>query len=348
MAHGIERIWENTVEVDSFAFAGAPAWHGLGQRVGERADPSITLPQIERAARADWRVVTDAVKTCTGDQEIDGVQALLRDRDERVLGFTTSKYSIIQHRDLGGLLDVLVENGRATWETVGVLNAGQRVFYTVRLKTKIEALPGDETELFAIATTSHDGTATATLLLSAVRVVCANTLAVALSRNVDMVSVRHTGRAADALTRARDVVLGVDQRVQQMDEAMAMLTRIVMNERQAQRFLDLVAPVPALPPAETFVGFAEEKQKRILYERDLAVRVQAKLAELHETHVGQEIARRGTGYAWLQAATAYATHTMRSTSKIESLMVGDAAKLGRRAFTVLTEKTTREQILDAA
>lgn len=125
MAHGIERIHEHGIDVDCFAFTGARAWHGLGQEVGARADPSITLSQIERAARADWGVVTDAVKTCTGDQKIDGVQALLRDRDAKVLGFTTSKYAVIQHRDLGVLLDVLVENRRATWETVGVLSDGR-------------------------------------------------------------------------------------------------------------------------------------------------------------------------------------------------------------------------------
>ena len=133
-----------------------------------------------------------------------------------------------------------------------------------------------------------------------------------------------------------------------MDAAMAMLTKIVMNEKQAQKFLDLVHPVPALPASETFVGYAEEKQKRILYEQDLAIRVQARIAELHETHVGQELAQRGSGYAWIQAASAYATHVMRSSSKIESLIVGDAAKLGRRAFGVLTEQRTRDQVLQAA
>jgi phage/plasmid-like protein (TIGR03299 family) len=317
--------------------------------VGGRGDPAITLDIIERDARADWSVVSDHVKTGSDDQSIEGVQALVRDRDRKVLGFATSRYAVIQHRQLGELLDALVGAGKATWETCGVLNDGQRVFYSVRLQTRIEALPGDETELFCVATTSHDGTATANLLLSGVRVVCQNTLSLALSNNVDAVTVRHTGRAVDALDRAREVVLAIGERVEQMDAAMDMLTRIVLNEQQTQRFLDLVHPVPVLPSAEAFRRYGEDKQKRLLYEQDRAMRVQARIRELHETGEGHDIKGvHGTGYGWLNAVTHFATHEMRSKSKIESNLVGEASKLGRRAFHVLTEKATREQVLIAA
>ena len=348
MGHGIERIIESGEEVDCFGYVGARAWHGLGQKVGERGDPAVTLPQVEHAARADWNVVTDDVNTRSTGQEIGGVQALMRERDMRVLGFTTDRYAVIQHRELGKLLDVLVASGKATWESCGVLDDGRRIFYSARLVTRIEAVSGDETELFAVATTSHDGSATATLLLSSVRVVCQNTLTLAMSRNVDSVRVRHTGGAGDALARARDVVLDVDGRIASIDAAMNMLARITLTERQAQRFLDLVNPVPALPSVEVFVSFTEERQKRLLYAQDLAMRVQAKIKELHESHIGQDVARRGSGYAWVQASTAYATHVMRSAGKVESLLVGDAAKLGRRAFTVLTEAETRADVLAAA
>lgn len=347
MGHGIERIIENGNEVDSFAFAGAPAWHTLGQRVGEQGDQSITLHEIERAARADWRVVTDAVMTIGKGEVINGVQALLRDRDRKVLGCASGRYAVIQHEELGALLNELVRDGRGTWETCGVLNDGVRVFYSVRLKTRLEALPGDETELFAIATTAHDGSATANLILSSVRVVCRNTLSIAMAKNVDSVTIKHIGGVRDALGRARDIVLGIGRRVEQMDDAMKDLTRIVLTEQRAQKFLDLVHPVPALPASEAFSSFSEARQKRALYLQDLAMRVQARIRELHETGEGHDVAGHGTGYAWLQATTNYATHVMRSASKIESLLVGDASKLGRRAFGLLTERDTRDQILAA-
>ena len=349
MSHGIERlVLDDGSTTDCYSYTGSAAWHALGQRLGESGDATVTLAQIEQAAQADWSVITDEVKTVGDNQAIEGVQALLRDRDRKVLGFTTNRYAVIQHQQLGALLNALVENRKATWATCGVLNGGQRVFYSVQLKTKIEALPGDETDLFCVATTSHDGTATANLILSGVRVVCANTLALALSQNIDAVSVRHTGRAADALEKARDVVLAVDQRVEQMDAAMDMLTRIVLSEKQSQKFLDLVHPVPALPPVDVFKGYGEEKQKRALYEQDLAMRVQARVRELHETGEGHDIKGvHGSGYGWLNAVTHYATHEMRSRSKIESTMVGDASKLGRRAYSVLTEPATRELVLNA-
>ena len=247
------------------------------------------------------------------------------------------------------MLDALVENRQATWATCGVLNDGQRVFYSVKLNTKIEALPGDATDLFCVATTTHDGTATANLLVSSVRVVCQNTLTFALSNNVDTVRVRHVGCVSDVLKRAHDVVIGIDANVANIDAGMKMLTRIVLTERQSQKFLDLVHPVPALPPVDVFKGYSEEKQKRALYEQDLAMRVHARIRELHETGAGQDMKGvHGSGYGWLNAVTDFATHDKRSKSKLESTMVGDASKLGRRAYAVLTEKQTREEICHAA
>jgi phage/plasmid-like protein (TIGR03299 family) len=298
MGHGIEHIVENGLEIDCFSYAGGRPWHGLGQRVGESGDATVTLGDVEHAAHADWSVITDDVTARKDGQEIDGVQALLRDRDRRVLGIATDRYAVVQHRELGGLIDLLVSGGKASWESCGVLDEGRRVFYSARLTTKIEAVPGDETELFATSTTAHDGSATATLLLSSVRVVCRNTLTLAMAKNVDSVRVRHTGGASDALARARDVVLGIDSRVANMDAAMAMLARITLTERQAQRFLDLVCPVPTLPSVDVFTSDAEERQRRVLYSQDLALRVQAKIRELHESHVGQDMAR-----AWAQPTT---------------------------------------------
>lgn len=348
MGHGIERIIEDGAEVDCFSYCGSRPWHGLGQRVGESGDASISLAEVEHAARAAWHVVTDDVATRSDDREIDGVVALLRDRDRRVLGVATDRYAVVQHRELGRIVDALVVAGRATWESCGVLDQGRRIFYSAKLRTKIEPIPGDETQLFAVATTSHDGSATATLLLSSVRVVCSNTLTLAMSKNVDSVRVRHTGGAADALARARDVVLGVDARVANMDAAMAMLARITLTDRQAQRFLDFVVPVPSLPPVDVFTAYTEERQRRVLYSQNLALRTQTKIKELHESHPGQDLARRGSGFAWMQATTAYATHVMKSAGKVESLLVGEAARLGRRAYDVLTGPETRAEVLAAA
>jgi phage/plasmid-like protein (TIGR03299 family) len=349
MAHGIEKILVGDEEKYSFAFAGKPAWHGLGQRVGDSGDRNIRVSDIERAARADWNVTTDAVMALGSGQIIDGVQALLRDRDRKVLGFTTSKYAIIQHRQLGVLLDELVRARKGTWETCGVLNDGQRVFYSVRLTARLEPLRGDETELFCVATTSHDGTATANLLLTGVRVVCQNTLSLALSQNVDAVAVRHKGRAADSIEKARDVVLAIGDRVDSMGAAMALLTRMKLSEAQSQKFLDLVHPVPSLPSLEVFRGYSDEKRERLLYQQDLAMRVQARIRELHETGEGVNInGVRGTGYGWLNAVTNFATHEMRSKSKIESNLVGEASKLGRRAYAALVEPTLRREVLNAA
>ncbi len=349
MAHAIERIQENGVDVDCFSYVGAKPWHDLGQRLGEQGDMTIRAKDMEKAARADWGVFTEEVCTVSDHQLIKGVKAILRDRDRRALGFTTSKYKEIQHRVLGDLADFLVEEGKASWETCGVLNDGQRIFYTVRLKVKLEALKNDEMDLFVALTTSHDGSSVVDLLLTGVRIVCNNTLTLAMSQNVDSVKIRHTGDVDKAIEAARKAIVNLDKNIENLDEGMTALTTIVMSEKQANKFLDKVAPVPKLPDVETFKLFGEDKQKRVLYEQDLAMRVQARIRELHETGEGHELRGvKGTGYGWLNAVTNYATHEMKSKSKIESNMVGDASKMGRRAYTLLTTKESRDEILLAA
>lgn len=348
MAHGIEMVLVDDEERYAFAFAGKPAWHALGQRIGAQSDFSIALREVEQAALADWHVITDAVLTAADSAPLDGVRALLRDRDRKVLGVATDRYAVVQHRELGALLQLLVDNKKASWETCGVLNEGRRVFYAVRLTQKIEAVRGDETEMFVTATTSHDGTALAQVLLTSERVVCQNTLNAALGAD-DSYVIRHRGGAADALTRIRDDILAVEGRVARVNEGFKDLARIVLSERQAQRFLDTVVPVPALPPPAAFSGMSTEKQERLLYTQDRALRVQARIRELHEVGAGADLPGVvGSAWGWLNACTNFASHEMRSKSKIESTMVGEAAKLGRRAYAALTETNLRHEILDVA
>lgn len=348
MGHGIERILDEGVEVDCFGFAGREPWHRLGQRVGDAGDPNITLEDIMDAARARWRVAPEPVRTGIDGERVEGVNALVRDVDRRVLSLATDRYSIIQNEDLGRVLDVVVSTGAASYETCGILHEGKRFFVSARLKT-IEARPGDPTETFALITSSHDGSGTASILLTSIRTVCANTLAIAMNgANHGHLHVRHVGDVEAGLRRARDVVLGVHDGVARLHETLVDLTRLNLNTAQAARFRDIVVPVPALPDAEEFRVMPEEKKERLLAAQATAHRAHQKIADLHESHVGQELAVRGSAYAHLQSVTAFTTHMLKSSGKLESMMVGRAAQLGQRAYAAFVDPATRAEILNVA
>src|SRR3990167_9407226 len=184
MAHAIERIMVDGNPVDCFAYLGAHPWHKLGQRLGESGDESVTFSDIEKAAKADWGVYKDALLAAKTGKQLKGHCGIARDRDDKLLGLCSKGFQIHQHTVLGAILDHLVQTKRCTWETVGVLNDGARVFYTVKLKQRIAAMKGDEQELYAVLTTSYDGSGATDGLVTAERPVCNNTLSLALVNNI--------------------------------------------------------------------------------------------------------------------------------------------------------------------
>jgi phage/plasmid-like protein (TIGR03299 family) len=356
MSDGIERRHIVGVgDVDCFAYVGQPGWHGKGQRVIPMLpEGEIDVADMERFAYIGWNVIEAPVfaQGPSGQMlAIKGAKALVRDEDHHGLSVVTKRYGTIQHRALGAILDRLVKLGVGTWETAGSIDDGRRLFYNVKLNASLEAMPNDETKLHVVATTSHDGSATAEFLLTAIRVVCQNTLSMAMSNNVQRLTVRHMGDVDKALEEAEQFVGQLNQNIDRLDGALTQFTKIIVTEKAAQRFLDRVVPLPALPPPDRIDALpksaGEKLLERITYERDLAARVQDKIKELHEAGEGAEISGvKGTAYGWLNATTNYATHIMKSKAKVESVLVGDAARLGRRAFSALADEESRGQILE--
>lgn len=339
--------FEDTSEgkpVDCFAYCGKPGWHGKGQKVSEVRDRTVDVEVIERAARANWSVHRDSLIAEKSGRKLKGHYGLVRDPDDKLLGLCSDKFQIHQHKRLGRIGDKLRLADKGFWESVGVLNDGQRVFYCLRLDQTIKGSnANDPIELYAVITTQYDGTRATDALVTAVRVECQNTLAMAIDEGTKIV---HLGATDEKLQALEDRLLGIDMTITKLQDGITATTGLVFNDKQAQALLDLIVPVPDLPHAEVFERMGEDKQKRLLYEQDFAMRIQAKIRECHDNWVGAETAVRGTGYAWLNAFTAYATHIMKSNSKIESNMVGDASKMGRRVYEVLTTQRLRDKVLN--
>ena len=160
------------------------AWHGLGTIVQE----APTSADAIRLAELDWSVVQQPV--FVNGLEVPNYKANVRDRDNTVLGIVTNKYKIVQNQEAFDFTDSLLGQG-VRYETAGSLKNGKTIWLLA--KTDNVKILGDEIEPYMCFTNSHDGTGAVKVFATPVRVVCNNTLNLALSGASRCWSARHIG-----------------------------------------------------------------------------------------------------------------------------------------------------------
>jgi phage/plasmid-like protein (TIGR03299 family) len=178
----------------------------------------FTAADAMRHARlGGWNVRTQALQT-TPVLSADGVDVLsvpehfatvrtnpVTGRPD-VLGVVGRGYTPIQNEEHADLLDALVDESGAHFETAGSLRGGRQVFLTMKLPDTMLIGGIDPVDLYIVACNSHDGTSAFRLLISPVRVVCGNTQALAIRRAQSSFSIRHTSGARGYIGQAREAL----------------------------------------------------------------------------------------------------------------------------------------------
>lgn len=166
-------------EVETMAYANEVPWHGLGARV----DGDLTPDEMLKAAGLDWEVELwpmQATNSETGQTiSVKDRFALVRSTDQRVLTITGKSWHPLQNRDTLGLMKEYVAAGGATLETAGSLREGKIVWGLARLNHDFDVTKGDRVNGYLLITSPHEVGKAITVRTTTVRVVCANTLAMA-------------------------------------------------------------------------------------------------------------------------------------------------------------------------
>ena len=181
--------------VESMMYVREKPWHGLGTRVEEAPTSADAL----RMAGLDWNVVQRNIQVC-GGAKIQNYKANVRDSDGAVLGVVSDRYKIVQNAEAFEFTDSLI-GGDVRYETAGSLNGGRKIWLLAKLpETEIV---GDKTEPYLCFTNTHDGSGAIRVCMTPIRVVCNNTLNLALCSARRAWSVRHTGDMASKMHEAR-------------------------------------------------------------------------------------------------------------------------------------------------
>ena len=195
------------------------------------------------AAGLDWTVEQTPVFMDDGT-EIKNYKANVRSDDKTVLGIVTDRYKIVNNVDAFSFTDALVgetEEGVVRYETAGSLNGGKRVWLLAKMPTK--KVLDDEVEPYMVFSNSHDGTGAIKICMSPVRVVCANTLNLALNTAQRSWSTKHIGNMEDKLEEARHCLGMASIYMDALDNEADRLANIKLDYEQINEILDQMFPV---------------------------------------------------------------------------------------------------------
>jgi phage/plasmid-like protein (TIGR03299 family) len=184
------------------------AWHHLGSAI----QGAMTAEQaLEMGFLARWDVRKQPVfwQNGTGEQEVitDRFLTVWTDPTDgtiRPLDVVGRNYTPIQNEALAPFLNALTDESGAMFQTAGSVKNGKQVFLTMKLPDTMLLNGEDATEFYLIAYNSHDGSSSFRLAVSPVRVVCSNTLAMAMNKAKSTWSIRHTRNADGQIAMARE------------------------------------------------------------------------------------------------------------------------------------------------
>ncbi len=219
--------------VETMMYVRETPWHGLGTKVDEAPTSADAL----RLAQLDWTV--DQHPVFADGNEVSGYKANVRSSDGRCLGIVSNRYKVVQNVDAFSFTDSLI-GGDVRYETAGSLNGGRKIWLLARLpETEI---CGDKTDPYMVFSNTHDGTGAVRVCMTPVRVVCNNTLNLALGSAQRAWSVRHVGDIAVRLNEARHCLDMANQYMGELGiEADRLANKTVTDERLKQ-ILDELFP----------------------------------------------------------------------------------------------------------
>ena len=264
MAHNLN-IKRNGVA--AFASRKEIAWHGLGTVVDamtskqaielggldfivEKRPLFVTSKQelsfedakkFPNISREIIQIETDnSAKPCYRKLEIlQDKYATVRGDTGLPLGIVGSKYHVIQNYEAFEFIDSIVGEHYAEYETVGALGNGETIFITCKLKDEM-LINKEQIDKYLLLTMSHDGSSSIAVMFTPIRVVCNNTLTLALQAKSNKVIIRHTSSAPKKLELAKQVLGIVDKQTLAYQEAFGHIANIPVSDRQAQDILQKV------------------------------------------------------------------------------------------------------------
>jgi len=304
-------------------------WHGLGQLLKD-------YPTIEEAKEASgliWEVEPRPVKFegLNGVNELLGYSVLMRKDTGLGLGVVGSRYEVYQNEEMWKYIESFAQECNMNLETAGSLKHGRKTWVLAKAKNGIEPVKGDKVDYFFLFSNSFDGSTPIRVAFTPVRVVCNNTLSLALNGTENFYSVRHTSSASGYL---EEVLTALKLSVKYELTLKEMFNHFVeakISDQDVEEFVkNKLFPSPKKEEEKTSTRAETIREKNI-----------DNVISLYQSGAGTDIKGvKGTAYGLMNAVAEYADHEMRTRgtddlnrkeNKFSSIMGGSAQRLKQTA-----------------
>ena len=230
--------------VESMFYTREKPWHGLGVQVQE-------APTSEKAlwlAGLDWKVLQKDIYT-EGRIKVPGYKANVRDSDGQVLGVVTDRYKVIQNEEAFAFTDALLGKG-VRYETAGSLQKGKKVWMLARLP-KEYIISGERISPYLVFSNTHDGSGAVRVAVTPIRVVCNNTLNLALDTARRSWSMIHTGNISGKIQEAADTLFRAEEYMDKLGKEIEDLRGVEITDQQVKEYIEILLPMEKEPtPAQ--------------------------------------------------------------------------------------------------
>ncbi|MES2400216.1 MAG: DUF932 domain-containing protein [Pseudomonadota bacterium] len=315
-------------QIDKMAYTGETPWHSLGSRLPAKQPIEVWA----KHAGMDFSICETPVRF-QPDQIANGSllafedqKVLYRSDNHKALSVVSKKYKTVQPKDIWSFYRDLTQVSGYELETAGCLRDGRKLWALARTGKSSALRGGDHIDGYILLATSCDGTLATTATHTTVRVVCANTLAVALDNARGAVKVPHNTVFDPAIVKAQ---LGIA--VSQWDNFMYRMKELSdrkVSSSEAEMFLRRVMSVPE--------GFISPTQ-RLTHVRALK--------KMHSLYTGEGRgadlpSAKGTAWGLLNCVTQFTDHERRAKNKdyrLDSAWFGAGASLKDRALSQALE-----------
>ena len=271
--------------VETMFYVREKPWHGLGTLVAEAPTSADALIY----AGLDWCVEQKNVYTGDGSL-IPGYKVNLRSSDNAALGIVSDRYKVVQNEDAFQFTDDLLGEG-VTYETAGSLQGGKKVWMLAKMPDRY-IIAGDEIAPYLVVMNSHDGSSGIKVAMTPIRVVCQNTLNLALNGAKRIWTTKHTENVLSRVHEARETLQLAEAYMGELGRGIDALSQIRLTDKKVMEFMQEFFPVTEDMPEiqrKNNLRLLDDMKRRYFDAPDLF-------------HVGRN------GYRFVNAVSDFATH----------------------------------------
>jgi len=269
-------------------------WHGLGTVIADAPNSEEAI----RLAGLEWNVHQQEILTDNG-LTIPGYKANVRDSDDSVLGIVTDRYKVVQNHEAFKFTDDLLGKG-VRYETAGSLQEGRKTWLLARLPQEY-IISGEQVTPYLVFFNSHDGSGAIRCAITPIRVVCQNTLNLALTTAKRSWSAIHTQNINDRMQEAIQTLFFAEKYMAELGKEIHELQKISITDEK------VLAYIEDFFPDDVTATTAQRKNMKTLRE-DMKMRY---FDAPDLKHVGNN------AYKFINAVSDFATHAkpLRETAK---------------------------------